>query len=71
MCDWVHDYILENRPIKDTNAEIHFLPVDEGHTDALVGFVITTIDTSNNSMMQPYARLTMYKTMQIYKINVG
>ena len=31
-----------------------------------VGFVITTIDTSNNSMMQPYARLTIYKTMQVY-----
>ena len=51
MCDQVCDYILENQPIKDTNTEIHFLPVDEGHTDALVGFVITTIDTSNNSMM--------------------
>ena len=25
-----------------------------------------TIDASNNSMIQSYARLTMYKTMKIY-----
>ena len=25
-----------------------------------------TIDTSNNSMIQPFTRLTMYKTMKIY-----